>query len=69
MVSAQKVSAPMAEEAEMDSSLGLLDGEEIIMTAGGDPKSKDAGKTDFSGVTIRKNLQETAFFFPQLQTR
>ncbi|NND10561.1 MAG: alpha-2-macroglobulin, partial [Flavobacteriaceae bacterium] len=24
--------------------------------------------TDFSGVTIRKNLQETAFFFPQLQT-
>ncbi|MEZ4795761.1 MAG: MG2 domain-containing protein [Flavobacteriaceae bacterium] len=25
-------------------------------------------KTDFSGVTIRKNLQETAFFFPHLQT-
>ncbi|QRM90941.1 alpha-2-macroglobulin [Lacinutrix sp. WUR7] len=25
-------------------------------------------KIDFSGVTIRKNLQETAFFFPQLQT-
>ena len=25
-------------------------------------------KTDFSGITIRKNLQETAFFFPQLQT-
>lgn len=25
-------------------------------------------ETDFSGVTIRKNLQETAFFFPQLQT-
>ncbi|WP_299254026.1 alpha-2-macroglobulin family protein [uncultured Lacinutrix sp.] len=25
-------------------------------------------KTDFIGVTIRKNLQETAFFFPQLQT-
>ncbi len=25
-------------------------------------------KQDFSGVTIRKNLQETAFFFPQLQT-
>lgn len=25
-------------------------------------------KTDFSGVKIRKNLQETAFFFPQLQT-
>ena len=25
-------------------------------------------KTDFSTVTIRKNLQETAFFFPQLQT-
>ena len=25
-------------------------------------------KSDFSGVTIRKNLQETAFFFPHLQT-
>ncbi|WP_336065204.1 MG2 domain-containing protein [Mesoflavibacter sp. CH_XMU1404-2] len=25
-------------------------------------------ETDFSTVTIRKNLQETAFFFPQLQT-
>jgi uncharacterized protein YfaS (alpha-2-macroglobulin family) len=25
-------------------------------------------KQDFSGVTIRKNLQETAFFFPHLQT-
>ena len=25
-------------------------------------------KTDFNTVTIRKNLQETAFFFPQLQT-
>ncbi|WP_452232518.1 alpha-2-macroglobulin family protein [Lacinutrix sp. MEBiC02595] len=25
-------------------------------------------ETDFSGVTIRENLQETAFFFPQLQT-
>ena len=25
-------------------------------------------ETDFSGVTIRKNLQETAFFFPHLQT-
>ncbi len=25
-------------------------------------------ETDFSGVTIRKNLQETSFFFPHLQT-
>jgi len=25
-------------------------------------------ETDFSGVTIRKNLQETAFFFPHLKT-
>jgi len=25
-------------------------------------------ETDFSGITIRKNLQETAFFFPHLQT-
>ncbi|EGV44222.2 alpha-2-macroglobulin [Bizionia argentinensis JUB59] len=35
-------------------------------------KDKDSSTTsekpDFTGVTIRKNLQETAFFFPQLQT-
>jgi len=28
----------------------------------------NANKTDFSNITIRKNLQETSFFFPQLQT-
>ena len=31
-------------------------------------QESDNSKTDFSGITIRKNLQETAFFFPQLQT-
>lgn len=29
---------------------------------------QDAANNDFSNVQIRKNLQETAFFFPQLQT-
>lgn len=29
---------------------------------------QDATNNDFSNVQIRKNLQETAFFFPQLQT-
>ncbi|UPS91951.1 alpha-2-macroglobulin [Bizionia sp. M204] len=31
-------------------------------------ESPESKKSDFSGITIRKNLQETAFFFPQLQT-
>ena len=35
------------------------------MTGGGNVDKKE---TDFSVVAIRKNLQETAFFFPQLQT-
>jgi uncharacterized protein YfaS (alpha-2-macroglobulin family) len=30
--------------------------------------TEEIGKQDFSGVAIRKNLQETAFFFPHLQT-
>ena len=30
--------------------------------------SEDKKETDFSGITIRKNFQETAFFFPLLQT-
>ena len=29
---------------------------------------EEAENIDFSGITIRKNLQETAFFFPHLQT-
>ena len=33
-----------------------------------DSKELEKEATDFSEVTIRKNLQETAFFFPQLQT-
>ena len=32
------------------------------------PPPSGAKETDFSEVQIRKNLQETAFFFPQLQT-
>ncbi|NHF58268.1 alpha-2-macroglobulin [Flavobacteriaceae bacterium TP-CH-4] len=31
-------------------------------------EEKDDGATSFDDVQIRKNLQETAFFFPQLQT-
>ncbi len=31
-------------------------------------EAQNKPKVDFSNVTIRKNLQETAFFFPQLQT-
>ena len=38
-----------------------------FMTAGGSTKD-DEKSTSFDGIQIRKNLQETAFFFPQLQT-
>uniref|UniRef100_UPI0030DB8EFE alpha-2-macroglobulin family protein n=1 Tax=Bizionia echini TaxID=649333 RepID=UPI0030DB8EFE len=31
-------------------------------------ESSESKKSAFSGITIRKNLQEIAFFFPQLQT-
>ena len=31
-------------------------------------ESPESKKSAFSGITIRKNLQETAFFFPKLQT-
>ena len=72
-ISAQKVSAPEAimlnDEAEVEESVVQQ------LNAGSVPyenKEVDATsnkkETDFSGVTIRKNLQETAFFFPQLQT-
>ena len=33
-----------------------------------DNKPEDTKQQDFSQVSIRKNLQETAFFFPQLKT-
>ena len=68
---AEMAAAPMAmeEEADLDEvvvtaegSAGQLNSEEST------PEPEQKETPDFSGVTIRKNLQETAFFFPQLQT-
>ena len=39
----------------------------VAISSSEEPESKK-GKTDFDPVTIRKNLQETAFFFPHLRT-
>ncbi|TYA53340.1 alpha-2-macroglobulin [Formosa maritima] len=50
-----------SESAEMDA----LENEEVI---GENGEVTNIKKEDFSQVKIRKNLQETAFFFPQLQT-
>ncbi|WP_452221885.1 alpha-2-macroglobulin family protein [Lacinutrix salivirga] len=60
--------APAATNASgNEDSSGILG----LLNVEGDNSTNEPGspkKADFSGVTIRKNLQETAFFFPQLQT-
>ncbi len=50
-------------EETLNSLPGVISNNELIE---GDDKAKE--KTDFSAVKIRKNLQETAFFLPQLRT-
>jgi len=65
----------MEVSAVMDDS-GNSNLEEEIIVGYGTLKEKDSVSTStstkkedsFNNVTIRKNLQETAFFFPQLQT-
>lgn len=67
------VDAATAEDAEGKLSSGLSY-EEVVEASGLNVTSeitKDStsvSATDFSAVKIRKNLQETAFFFPQLRT-
>ncbi|MFD2823078.1 alpha-2-macroglobulin [Lacinutrix iliipiscaria] len=74
-----QVAAAPLEEAEADAtneiSYGFKSEKALIYNhrteqSGGHFTSEITKKeeSDFSGVTIRKNLQETAFFFPQLQT-
>ncbi|MBU2939348.1 alpha-2-macroglobulin [Lacinutrix sp. C3R15] len=69
----QVAGAPVAEMIEMEEMeealvvADALDGKVSgIQTTDKVEKTKD--ESDFSGISIRKNLQETAFFFPQLQT-
>lgn len=49
---------------EMDA----MENEEVIIEDEETDNATNPSKEDFTQVTIRKNLQETAFFFPQLQT-
>ena len=76
MKSITNIAAPMSLEM-MDDGTAL---EEVVITGYGVPKEGESdlnaledaennnGKTNYDSVIIRKNLQETAFFFPQLET-
>lgn len=57
-----------AMEAEMMADTSALN--EVVVVGYGEVKDKASieDKPNFDTVQIRKNLQETAFFFPQLQT-
>ncbi len=70
ILSVPKVSASQAialnDEAEVEES--VIEQSNVGESLADGASSSELKKTDFSGVTIRKNLQETAFFFPQLQT-
>lgn len=54
--------------AEMEDSVSGMTIQSTRGFVNDDDKYNENKKTDFSKITIRKNLQETAFFFPQLQT-
>ncbi|CAM1374295.1 Alpha-2-macroglobulin [Tenacibaculum xiamenense] len=71
------VNAPRRKMARMAESTMMLAETEDVQEEFDDPgnvpapSNNDSGvpkKTDFSSVQIRKNLQETAFFYPQLTT-
>jgi len=56
-------------EAEMDDSIEQLNaGDPLVDKEMGISTLDTKKQTDFSGVSIRKNLNETAFFLPTLQT-
>ncbi len=64
MIRSNDDDAPMTEELmEMEDAVVDL----AYATAPNMPQEKSP-ETDFGSIQIRKNLQETAFFFPQLQT-
>lgn len=72
-VSMMKSAAPMAEEAV---SYDMAEAESLdaieVQSDGGDNLNEEthetAGKTDFSDVKVRTNLNETVFFMPNLKT-
>jgi len=64
---------PMASPSAMDMAEPVMENAEAEMDDAGAPPPSAGGQdsqdnADFSGVAIRKNLEETAFFFPHLTT-
>ncbi len=53
----------LASPAIAEQNLFKLEEQSLV-----EKKTQDASKDIFEGIKIRKNLQETAFFFPQLHT-
>ncbi|TXE09811.1 alpha-2-macroglobulin [Seonamhaeicola algicola] len=64
------VAEVVVEEAEVSQGQAMIKGQandnELNIPA--PPKPEKQTKTDFSNIKIRKNLNETAFFFPHLKT-
>ena len=80
-VSEKRMAAPVMDEVEIESESVLAfsndgrgdynDGEELERSVGdqnANYKTVEKDKDDSQAIIPRKNLQETAFFFPQLQT-
>ena len=58
-----------ASEAEADVAYSVAGGVSNLPAPQNSPDNKEPGeKVDFGQVSLRKNLQETAFFFPHLKT-
>ncbi|MGB1307492.1 MAG: alpha-2-macroglobulin family protein, partial [Oceanihabitans sp.] len=69
MPNAKQVVSDNLEVAALEESIvGEFAGEGMASNQNNVEKSQADTSLDFNKVTIRKNLQETAFFFPQLQT-
>lgn len=58
----------VSNEMDLESEAGLLQGKVVGVEIANAPSENPKKETDFGNVQIRKNLQETAFFFPQLRT-
>lgn len=72
MMRSDRVEAVQVESAPTMEDNGLNEVAESEMSIKSElnegPQENNHSKTDFSGISIRKNLKETAFFFPQLRT-
>ena len=81
-VRAQAVGTPQLSDSFMETEVTEADLEEVVVTgygiaqeASAEPPSnsapsstKEQTEEDFTNIQVRKNFNETAFFFPQLQT-